>query len=165
MKQCPFCASDDVGYGYNTHPNGHELVMISCSNCGASGPARTYASEWDDDEAEASWDKRHNSMSRAPKSAPDIEHCSISRPSKSPEYGLLPCLRWLHGLLNVYPYSGRLVDWVFGRRPHSTLPQSRHAHQRVNEPKRAIQPCTTASVGQRTNTRSASPHTHAGRSC
>lgn len=34
--------------------------MITCSNCGANGPVRAYASRWDDDEAEASWDKRHN---------------------------------------------------------------------------------------------------------
>ena len=60
MKPCPFCGSDDVGYGYRTRPDGRELAMISCSNCGANGPTRTYASQWDDDEAEASWDKRHN---------------------------------------------------------------------------------------------------------
>ena len=62
MKPCPFCGSDDVGYAYRTHPDGRKLSMISCSNCGASGPVRTYASEWDDDESEASWDKRHNSV-------------------------------------------------------------------------------------------------------
>ena len=60
MKQCPFCGSDDVGYAYPQHPDGRELVTISCSQCGASGPVRTYGSEWDDDEAETSWDKRHN---------------------------------------------------------------------------------------------------------
>ena len=62
MKPCPFCGSDDVGYGYRTRPDGRELAMISCSNCGANGPTRTYASQWDDDEAEASWDKRHNAQ-------------------------------------------------------------------------------------------------------
>lgn len=60
MKPCPFCASNDVGYGYRTHPDGHEIVMIACSNCGANGPVRTYENEWDDDEAAASWSKRHN---------------------------------------------------------------------------------------------------------
>ena len=60
MKPCPFCGSDDVGYGYGTRPDGRELAMIACSNCGANGPVRTYESGGDDDEAEASWDKRHN---------------------------------------------------------------------------------------------------------
>lgn len=60
MKPCPFCGSDDVGYGYRAHPDGRDLTMITCSNCGANGPVRAYASRWDDDEAEASWDKRHN---------------------------------------------------------------------------------------------------------
>lgn len=64
MKPCPFCGSDDVGYGYRAHPDGRELTMIACSNCGANGPVRTYASQWDDDEAEASWDKRHNAVLR-----------------------------------------------------------------------------------------------------
>ncbi len=54
----------------------------------------------------------------------------------------------------------RLVDWVFGRRPHSTLPQSQRASNPVNAVRRALQKCQTASVGQRTNTRSTSTHTH-----
>ena len=62
MKNCPFSGSGDVGYGYRTHPDGHELAMISCSNCGANRPVRTYSSVWDDDEAEASWDKRYNAQ-------------------------------------------------------------------------------------------------------
>jgi hypothetical protein len=60
MKPCPFCGIDDVGYGYRAHPDGRDLTMIACSNCGGNGPVRTYASQWDDDEAEASWDQRHN---------------------------------------------------------------------------------------------------------
>jgi Lar family restriction alleviation protein len=60
MKPCPFCGSDDVGYSYRKHPDGHEMAMVACGHCGANGPVRTYLSEWDDDEAEASWDKRHN---------------------------------------------------------------------------------------------------------
>lgn len=60
MKPCPFCASADVGYAYRTHPDGHELTMISCSECGANGPVRNYLSEADDDEVEAAWGQRHN---------------------------------------------------------------------------------------------------------
>lgn len=63
MKPCPFCKSTDVGYGYPTHPDGRGLVTISCSQCGANGPVRTYTNHPDvddDDEAEASWDLRHN---------------------------------------------------------------------------------------------------------
>jgi Lar family restriction alleviation protein len=60
MTPCPFCGSDDVGYGYSAHPDGRDLTMIACSNCGGNGPVRTYASQRDDDEAEASWDQRHN---------------------------------------------------------------------------------------------------------
>ena len=60
MKPCPFCGSKDVGYAYRMHPDGRDLAMIACGNCGSSGPVRTYASQWDDDVAEASWDERHN---------------------------------------------------------------------------------------------------------
>ena len=55
--------------------------------------------------------------------------------------------------------TARLVDWVFGRRPHSTLPQSGPANNRVNEPTPKSQKRKTASVGQSTNTRFASPYT------
>lgn len=60
MKPCPFCGSQDVGYSYGKHPDGHDLSFIACDGCGAHGPARTYANEWDDDESAAAWDKRHN---------------------------------------------------------------------------------------------------------
>jgi|GEM_PF-5341696 len=60
MKACPFCGSDNVGYAYRTHPDGHEIAMIACSDCGAHGPVRTYTNECDDDESIASWDKRQN---------------------------------------------------------------------------------------------------------
>lgn len=60
MKPCPFCGSDDVGYSYGQHPDGHELSFIACGGCGAHGPVRTYANEWDDDESAAAWNKRHN---------------------------------------------------------------------------------------------------------
>lgn len=60
MKTCPFWGGDDVVYGYRTHPDGRELTLITFSNCGAIGPVQTCASQWDNDEAEASWDKRHN---------------------------------------------------------------------------------------------------------
>jgi Lar family restriction alleviation protein len=60
MKTCPFCGSNDVGYGYPKHPDGRDLVAISCSTCGARGPVRTYANEWDDDEAVSSWNTSHN---------------------------------------------------------------------------------------------------------
>lgn len=60
MKPYPFCGSDDVGYSYRIHPDGRELSFISCGNCGASGPVRTYLSLADDDESEAAWSMRHN---------------------------------------------------------------------------------------------------------
>jgi len=53
--------------------------------------------------------------------------------------------------------AARLVDWVFGRRPHSPLRQSGHANHSVNEATPKSQKCKTASVGQSTNTRFASP--------
>lgn len=56
MKPCPFCGSDAVGLGYSTHPDGHEIVMIACANCGANGPVRPYRNGFiDDDEAAALW--------------------------------------------------------------------------------------------------------------
>lgn len=58
MKTCPFCGSSAVGPGYRTHPDGHDLTMISCSNCGANGPVRPYSNEWDDEEAATGWDTR-----------------------------------------------------------------------------------------------------------
>lgn len=58
MKLCPFCGSSAVGPGYRTHPDGHDLTMISCSNCGANGPVRPYSNEWDDEEAATGWDTR-----------------------------------------------------------------------------------------------------------
>jgi len=58
MNNCPFCASDDVGYSYGTHPDGRELSFISCGHCGARGPVRTYLSVFDDDESEAAWNRR-----------------------------------------------------------------------------------------------------------
>ena len=60
MKPCPFCGSDDVGYSYGKHQDGHDLSFIACGVCGARGPVRTYTSEWDDDESAAAWNKRHN---------------------------------------------------------------------------------------------------------
>lgn len=60
MKNCPFCGSAAVGPAYYTQTDGQERTMIQCSKCGATGPSRAYSSEWDDEEAEASWDKRHN---------------------------------------------------------------------------------------------------------
>ena len=60
MKPCPFCGSENVGYSYGAHPDGRELSFISCSDCGARGPARTYLCLADDDESEGAWDTRHN---------------------------------------------------------------------------------------------------------
>ncbi len=63
MKPCPFCKSTDVGYAYPEYPKGNVLVTISCCTCGAHGPLRAYTDNPnvdDDDEAEASWDLRHN---------------------------------------------------------------------------------------------------------
>jgi hypothetical protein len=56
----------------------------------------------------------------------------------------------------------RLVDWVSVRRLHSTLPQSWRANHSVDAVALSTQTCTTASVSQRTDTRSASPP-HTGR--
>lgn len=72
MKQCPFCGSSDVGYGYPEHPKGNVLVTISCSQCFARGPAIPYLniSRDDDDEAERLWDTRSNAKSK-PARAPD----------------------------------------------------------------------------------------------
>jgi len=56
--------------------------------------------------------------------------------------------------------AARLVDRVFGRRPHSTLPPSGHASHSNNEATPESHKRKTASVGQSTNTRFASPHTH-----
>lgn len=66
MKNCPFCGSAAVGPAYYTQTDGQERTMIQCSKCGATGPSRAYSSEWGDEEAEASWDKRHNVQSNRP---------------------------------------------------------------------------------------------------
>ena len=55
--------------------------------------------------------------------------------------------------------AARLVDRVFGRRPHSPLPLSGHANHSVEAATPARQKRKTVSVGQSTNTRFASPHT------
>ena len=60
MEYCPFCGSHNVGPAYNKHPSGHEITMICCTDCGACGPVRVYSNEWDNEEAEAAWNKRHN---------------------------------------------------------------------------------------------------------
>jgi len=68
MKKCPFCGSDYVGFSYGKHPDGYDLSFISCDGCGAHGPARRYADEWDDDESAAAWNKRYSQVSESLKS-------------------------------------------------------------------------------------------------
>jgi transcription elongation factor Elf1 len=67
MKPCPFCKSDYVSFSYNKHPYGYNLVFVSCSRCGASGPVSIYPPEehiaeapFAEQAAEEAWDVRHN---------------------------------------------------------------------------------------------------------
>jgi len=66
MNRCPFCGSDEVGPAYNQHVDGHGITMICCSHYGATGPVRTYKNQWDDEEAEAAWNIRHNVQNHRP---------------------------------------------------------------------------------------------------
>jgi Lar family restriction alleviation protein len=67
MKPCPFCKSEYVSFSYSRHPYGHELVFVSCSRCGASGPVKVYPPQefvaeatYAEQAAQESWDERHN---------------------------------------------------------------------------------------------------------
>jgi len=67
---------------------------------------------------------------------------------------LTPCP--LPGSRKYANHARGMVDWASGRRPHSTLPQSLRVNHSVDEHVPVRQQRATASVGQRTDTRSTS---------
>lgn len=64
MNKCPFCGSEDVGPGYKKHPFGHEIVSISCCNCGAAGPAFVYPPPEHEDQADLVEQQAENGWNR-----------------------------------------------------------------------------------------------------
>ncbi len=70
MKNCPFCNGSTIGPCSNTHPHGHEIIMMFCNDCGACGPVIIYKCPDDIKTAMYAWDNRHNvRVKAAPKAS------------------------------------------------------------------------------------------------